>query len=198
MKALELLLSVKAKDEDFYKNSVDEKQDKEIVITGCFNEIEDEVKTSKGIKNRIFSYEGYGDTFVYRKIYTLGDSNKARIEAREHPIAIKPEYRDCKNIEEMISLGADKAWFENIGIASSKKLNSTDRKKLMEIEELWEVDLEKEIWSDNPGGFENIVQEKLPKFLMIPGMDKFGDNVSGNKNGALNELLNIFFDEIKE
>lgn len=200
LKALELLLSVKAKakDEDFYKNSVDEKQDKEIVITGWFNEIEDEVKKSKGIKNRIFYHEGYGDTFVYRKIYTLGDSNKARIEAREHPVEIKAEYRDCKTIEEMISLGADKTWFENIGISLTKNLNNTDRKKLLDIEELVNIDLENERWADNPGGFENIVQEKLPKFLMIPAMDKFGDNVSGNKNGALNELLNIFFDEIKE
>lgn len=130
LKALELLLSVKARaqDEDFYKNSVDEKQDKEIVITGWFNEIEDEVKKSKGIKNRIFYNEGYGDTFVYRKIYTLGDSNKARIEAREHPVEIKAEYRDCKTIEEMISLGADKTWFENIGISLTKNLNNTDRK----------------------------------------------------------------------
>lgn len=200
LKALELLLNVKAKAqyEDFYTNSVDEKKDEEIVITGWFNEIEDEVKTSRCIKNRIFPCEGYGDTFVYRKIYALNDSKKARIEAREHPIEINSKYRECKNIEEMINLGADRTWFENVGITFSKKLNVNDRKKLMDIEELLEVDLAKEIWVDNPGGFENIVQEKLPKFLMIPAMDKFGDNVSENKNGALNELLNMFFDEIKE
>lgn len=200
LKALELLLNVKAKVQykDFYTNSVDEKKEEEIVITGWFNEIEDEVKTSRGIKNRIFPCEGYGDTFVYRKIYALNDSKKARIEAREHPIEINSKYRECKTIDEMINLGADRTWFENVGITFSKKLNVNDRKKLMDIEELLEVDLAKEIWVDNPGGFENIVQEKLPKFLMIPAMDKFGDDVSGNKNGALNELLNMFFDEIKE
>ncbi|EJS68620.1 AAA family ATPase [Bacillus cereus] len=208
-KALEYLLSDvrKLEDNDFasilnQEQTANEILTDKITLTAEFRDCPPEAKSWRGIKGRIFLYDttNYpgesGLKIFYRKTFERGEN--VVIEMKQCKRTIKECFTSCKTLEDYIKSGLDEQIIIELfkGEDIHKNLVKTQQTKLMELDELYDIDDTTEEWVKNPGGIVGNVLSRLPRFLLIPAQDKV-DELSST-NGSLVKTLNSLFDEVRE
>lgn len=209
--AVELLLSGKDKltSSDYSMLFNEELQQNEtvsdtVVLTGEFYNVPEDIVQFQGFnQSRLIRYELNEETngetgckIVYRKTFPIG--KKVEISMLKYQRTLKEEFKNCKKPEDFIELGIEPAVFVELFGEDKLKTNIVAAKKslLEEVDNLWDIDYENEIWDNNPGGIMGNVLHKLPKFILIPAQHSNGE--IDDKSGALHEILNELFKEVRE
>lgn len=173
-----------------------------IIFTAEFRNLPEEAKQWRGFKGRVLNYdipEGKEETglkIVYRKIFEL--NKDVKIEMMQHKLKPKKCFASCKTLLDYIKAGLEESIVEEYfeGKDRNKNLSTSEKKKLEEIDEIYEI-YESEIeWYENPGGIMNNVLSKMPTILIIPAQDKM-DELNGEK-GALSTTLKELFNSVRE
>lgn len=191
--ALEALLSLeteKLKEVDIREGDEGTREE-ETVITGYIGDIPTEVATSRGFRGRVLDGE-----FVYRKTLSAL-STKPKLETREYPCSVKPEFEGAKTVGDLISAGLGPEVVEEaLGTsAPDEKL----KKKGWErgIPEVLNFDTNAEpTWVENPGGIPQVVLSKLPRVIHIPAITQTKDIESTEKTSVLGECLWLLFQDL--
>jgi predicted ATP-dependent endonuclease of OLD family len=208
LKAIEILLSTKgdklsAHDYSMLfnvENNENERQVDKVVLTGEFRNVPENIVQFRGFnKSRLLKYETESETgykIVYRKTFEY--EKKAKIEILTYSKERKPEFTDCKKPNDFIDNGIERQIIVDLFGENSldKNITTKNSEHLEEIDEIWNIDTTEEKWIENPGGIPQNVLSKLPKYLLIPAIDK-ADEITG-KNGAMHEIMNQLFEEVRE
>jgi len=208
LKAIELLLSVKGdklSEHDYSmlfnkEQNENERQVDKVILTGEFRNVPENIVQFRGFnKSRLLKYETENKTgykIVYRK--TFAYDKKAKFEILTYSKELKAEFIDCKKPNDFIDNGvARKTIVDLFGENSlDKNITAKNRELLEELDEIWDIDTSEEKWIENPGGIPQNVLSKLPKYLLIPAIDK-ADEITG-RNGAMHEIMNQLFEEVRE
>lgn len=211
LSAIELLLSGKEKLTEcdysmlFNKELVqNETVADKVVLTGEFYNVSPDIIQFQGFnQSRLIKYELDSETrdesglkLVYRKTFPL--DKKVEISMLTYPKSIKEDYEDCKKPQDFIDKGIDKEKLVALFGEDKLSANITAAKKTLldELDELWDIDDTTEEWENNPGGIAGNVLNKLPKFILIPAQHSTGE--IDDKSGALHEILNELFKEVRE
>lgn len=202
--AIEFLLSASKRidDKDYYSIIDEETQEQktatnEVVLEAEFRNLPIEAKEWKGFKGRIFTYEvteenETGLCIFYRKTYTLGKDVVVEMKSKKKHLLEK--YNQCKFPKDYIDLGIEENIIAELFADVSKKITAKDEILLESIDEIWEFE-EEEDWFSNPGGFQGIVLNKLPKFLLIPA-DSAANHLE-SESGVLGKTLSELFEEVR-
>jgi putative ATP-dependent endonuclease of OLD family len=200
--ALELFFSdVKTLDEeDYFKIDEPKFQADEIVFEVKLTDLPLESNSWRGFKGRIFSETTNGETLnciYYRKTYPR--SGTAKREMRSCSKTIRDEFAKCRTLDDYISAGISEAviaeCFEG-EVNKAKAITAKDKDKLDLISEIWDVDETNSDWATNPGGIEQNILVKLPRFLLIPAEN--GKNEINKPGGALQNTMKELFSEVRE
>lgn len=211
LSAIDVLLSGKEKLTDFdYSMLFNEElgQNKtvvdEIVLTGEFYNVSPEIIQFQGFnQSRLIKYELDSETegesglkLVYKKTFPIG--KKVEISILTYPKTLKDDFKDCKKPQDFIDKGVSEEKLVNLFGEDKLGVSITSAKKVLldEIDDIWDIDYSTEEWENNPGGFAGNVLNKLPKFILIPAQHSSGE--IDDKSGALHEILNELFKEVRE
>jgi len=201
LKALDIFFSGQDKldEQDYFFDTISECRAKSIVFTVKFIDLPKESVNWRGFKGRIFKENIDGKntlTIYYRKTYPL--DGKMIKEMRTYEKVLKSQYEKCKKISDFIASNASIDEFDEIfgeQFDKEKKLIKSERVKLELIHELWDINDGKEEWFVNPGGIDGNILVKLPRFLLIPAVDK-RDEIEGT-SGALQKTMKELFTEVR-
>ncbi|WP_207668582.1 AAA family ATPase [Ruminococcus bovis] len=174
----------------------------DIILTAEFCDLPTEARLWRGFKGRVIPSinKVAGETglsFIYRKTFSIGASS-AKIETKEFKKEIKPNYRDCKTVQDYLDNGLDEGNLsdEINQLDRDKKLTNKQKRMFDSVDEIFDFDETEEVWVENPGGIPQNVLSKLPKYLLIPAQDR-EDEITGS-SGTLQKTLNELFSEIRE
>lgn len=205
--ALEYLLSANNSipTDEFY--SLEENGEKrsvvdQVILTAEFHNLPEESDLWRGFKGRVLNYEvgekgsDTGRKFIYRKTYPKG--GKVKIETLENPKIIKEQFENCTCVQDYIDAGLPEEELTNEirKIKYDKKLSTKEQDLFNNVEYIYDIDVSKECWIENPGGIPQNVLSKLPKYLLIPAQDSEGE-ISGT-SGTLQKTLNELFNEVRD
>ncbi|UUV17391.1 ATP-dependent endonuclease [Fusobacteria bacterium ZRK30] len=172
----------------------------EVVLTAEFRNLPTESKTWKGFKGRVFNYDtdDEADTglgIIYRKKYPF--KNNVIIEMKSFKRILKEEFIACKTLNDYITNGIEECILVELfpGIKLDKNLTVAQKKILLELDELYDINEHEYEWHNNPGGIMQNVLSKLPKLLLIPASDKKEE--MGEKKGALVDIMSELFSEVR-
>lgn len=174
---------------------------KEIILTAEFRNLPDEALNWRGFKGRIIKFKDGEDNtnlkVVYRKTFKIGES-KCKIEMLEYVRTLKSEFEECKTLTQLIENGIDEAIINDVfkNVNKDKVLSAAEKKNFINIEELYDIDENQEVWIENPGGIPGNVLSRLPKFLLIPAEDR-ANELSGS-NGTLIKTLEEIFTDVRD
>ena len=204
LNAIDLLLSNKQKleDSDYYailNNSLEPCHNSVLEIIGEFIDIPEEADNWKFFKGLIIEDQNPLNVqenvrkIIIKKTYEIG--KEVVIEQRSYKMALKPQFEECKTIQDYLDAGLDIT--ETIqGRPLTYKLTSKDKDKvLLEYREcLYDLDNSELEWFKNPGGFFGNISCRLPKYIVIPAQSKV--NELDSDKGTLNSTLQEIFTEI--
>ena len=207
LKAIEFLLSDKKKleDTDYYavfQNNENKRYAGKIILEAEFCNVPAEASTWRGFKGRIFDYEitpdseETGKMFTLRKVFELGKD--VEVQMRQQERILKNEYKDCKTISDYQEKGlAVEVLIPSfINADVNKALTAADKKKISELDDLYDFNPKSDEWFTNPGGIPGNVLSKLPKYILIPAQHEKTE-LDGDK-GAFIQTLNELFEEVRE
>lgn len=111
---------------------------------------------------------------------------------------LKNDFKDCSTIADYLSHGLDiKALIPEFSqLEIDKKLTSAQKKRIDELEDIYDFTPRSEDWFTNPGGIPGNVLSKLPKYILIPAQHESSE-LDGN-SGAFVQTLNELFREIRD
>lgn len=207
LKAIEYLLSDKKRleESDYYTVCQDGENKRfsgKVVFEAEFRNVPMEASTWRGFKGRIFDYElpaestETGKRFIFRKVFELGKDVEVQMLQQER--ILKSDYKDCLTPSDYLSKSLDiKALIPELSQQENdKKLSAAQKKRVDELEELYDYTPKSEDWFTNPGGIPGNVLSKLPKYILIPAQHESSE-LDGN-NGAFVQTLNELFREIRD
>ncbi|MCK4764502.1 MAG: ATP-dependent endonuclease [Candidatus Aminicenantes bacterium] len=202
LKALEIFFSGKDKleEQDYFFCPDSDYRSDTITLTAKFIELPVEANGWRGFKGRIFHEKvEKKDTraIYYRKTYPF--NGKAKREMKSYEKKIKSQFQDCININQFISNGAPLSEFDDVfteHFDNDKKLTKKEKEKLELISELWDINKSKELWVQNPGGIDGNILIKIPRFLLVPAVDKT-DEIEGT-TGSLQKTMKELFAEVRD
>ncbi|RFZ92870.1 DUF2813 domain-containing protein [Mucilaginibacter conchicola] len=187
-------------DDDYFKIDDPEHQADEVIFEVKLTDLPAESNTWRGFKGRIFAEAPNGEPLnciYYRKTYPRGGA--AKREMRSCSKTIKEEFAKCKTLDDYLAVGISEEiiaeCFEG-DVNRSKNLTAKDKDKLDLISEIWDVDENNAEWAQNPGGIEQNILVKLPRFLLIPAEN--GKNEINKQGGALQNTMKELFNEVRE
>jgi len=206
LKSIEFLLSSEKtmSDDNYYKycdegGTLCEPAD-EIMLTAEFRNLPIESKVWRGFKGRVFSYDtedplDTGLGIIYRKKYPL--KSNVIIEMKSFKRILKEEFIACKTLNDYIINGIEEYILEELfpNIKLDKNLTAAQKKTLLELDELYDINEHEYEWHSNPGGIMQNVLSKLPKLLLISASDKKEE--MGEKKGALVDIMSELFSEVR-
>lgn len=190
--ALEALLSLESErlKQDDIRETEDGTRQEETVITAHFGDVPSQVAASRGFRGRVVNRE-----FVYRKTLTTL-SSKLKLETREYPHTVKPEFEKAKTAGDLIDGGLPEDILQ-------ESLGTSDRdaklKKGWErgVPEVLDFDTNAEPdWIENPGGIPQNVLSKLPRMIHIPAITDTKDIESTDEKHVLGECLGLLFEDL--
>jgi predicted ATP-dependent endonuclease of OLD family len=169
-----------------------------IVLTAEFREVPEEARQWRGFKGRVLRYNKENGEVGYRVVYrkTFEPNTDYVVEMLEQPKHIKPQFKDCNTLQELIDAGLDTSPIADKlkSIDPTKKLSTKALQILGELEDaLYDYDETSEDWFENPGGIPANVLSRLPKFLLIPAQDKT-EELSGQSGTLIKTLVELFND----
>lgn len=195
--ALDYLLTPKKKAEesDFFKiesnGKVLHREDK-IVLEAKFLVSDHEADNWRGFRGRLILSDDDKRYFSYKKEFTI--DGKTNVYAKES-LKKSSKFDGCHTVQDYVELGIgiDEFPEEIKSKGNNYRIKTQDENLLKDVLEIYE-ETEDFVWVQNPGGIEQNVLSRLPKFILIPADDK-KDELS--QNGVLNKILNEVFDTIK-
>lgn len=201
--ALDYLLSDEKKiPEGEFLANIDGRVANKVILTAEFRDVPLEAESWRGFKGRVLKYDIQDDSnetglsIVYRKTYEV-DKNCV-IEMKQSKRILKDVFEGCKTFQDYINNGVDE---ESIKIIAKEKkidtkVSKTDKIKIMELDDLYDIDESEEEWFENPGGIPGNVLSKIPKFLFIPAQDRT-EELNSSK-GTLIKTLNELFSDVRD
>ena len=167
-----------------------------IVLEAEFRNLPLEAKTWRGFKGRIFDYDTKGSEesglcLTYKKTYELGKD--VVIELKSKTRAMKVQYEDIGTPQDLIDRGIAADLVGELFDDLDKKLTTTSRAKLQEINDIWDIGTE-DTWFQNPGGIPGVVLSRLPRYIIIPADTSSNEMCSG---GVLPKTLNELFEDVR-
>lgn len=197
IKAIEALLTlVTPKPEDFHRSPNGEAE-REMMITGHFSGIPQEVSSMRGFKGRVVNGE-----FIYRKKFRRQEDGKVttEIEALQYPYRFREPYNSKTKFAELCNEGFTEVqlteWFGKPTMPSKNwELYMPPEAGIIE----WCVDQEPS-WFADPGGIPQNVNSRLPRLLHIPSFVELVDfeKADDEKKSKLGECLNLLFTSLLE
>lgn len=210
LKAIDLLLTTridKLTEHDYsmlfdQRRQENIRQASRVILTGEFRNVSPSILDFQGFNaSRLLKYipenqKESGLKIIYRKTFYL--EQKPKFEILTYPKNRKSKFENCQTPADFIEKGIAKKHFQNLFHEANfdKRISQKEKILLDEIEEIWDIDLTTEKWEENPGGFHRNVTSKLPKYILIPAVDKADEITS--KNGALIQIMNELFAEVRE
>jgi putative ATP-dependent endonuclease of the OLD family len=206
LKAIELLLSgdKRLDQSDYYsirdpETGETKTEINKVVLTAEFRNLPADATTWRGFKGRIFNYDpgetGESGLFItYRKTYILGEDVVIEIKTKKRHL--KPAYQESKKPQDFINAGANADIFTELFAELDKNITTTQKPKLEEIDEIWDVE-DAEDWFKNPGGIAGNVLVRLPRFLPIPA-DCSEFELHDEKKGVLCKTLGELFEDVRD
>lgn len=210
LKAIEILLSSKMDklSQHDYSMFFDHENDENVrsvdrvIFKAEFQNVSESILEFIGFnRSRLLKYSPEdGEESPYKIIYrkTFDYDKKPKFEILTYAKKLKEEFGDCKKPSEFVDKGIAENTLKTLfsEASFSKNITAKEKDKLEEIEEIWDIDKTEEVWVENPGGIPQNVMSKLPKYILIPAVDKSDEITS--KNGALIEIMNELFTEVRE
>lgn len=201
--AIELLTSDKTKLEGECRSKyIDENgqevyDESDIIIEGYFIDVPKDIIQQRGFNASRLKVINKGNELSYAFYYRVRFDNKDKShrEIKMHSLNLKEEYSNCHTFQDFINKGIDASYFE--GKDLQKKLGKNLIPELENLcPEVFDIE-ENEEWFENPGGIPGNVLSQLPRFLKIKA-DVLSDEMAADKSGALHEILDILFSQVRE
>ena len=207
LRAIEYLLSDKKKldESDYYavfQNNENKRYAGKVIFEAEFRNVPTEASSWRGFKGRIFDYavpagsNETGKMFTFRKVFELGKD--VEVQMRQQERILKNAFKDCETIADYHNQGLDiRALIPELGsVDADKKITAAQRKKIDELEDLYDFSSKSDEWFTNPGGIPGNVLSKLPKYILIPAQHETSE-LDGDR-GAFVQTLNELFEEVRE
>ncbi len=186
---------------DFFYDEESGFRSEKVIMIAEYIGLPEEAENWKGFRGRVLKrHDSNGEIerfILFKKEYT--QDGKSIHLLKEHKRTLKPEFSNCKTINDFIDAGAleneittlfpDLPSNTNISI----KKYEGERHELMSI---WDFDFENSDWFQRPGGIVGNIISKLPRFLFIPAEDR-KDEIDG-KSGALQKIMKALFEDVRD
>lgn len=201
--AIEYLVTDKKLDESCRSKYINDDGKEEtcledVIIEGTFDSVDANIVDQRGFNaSRLCRYtdENRQTRYSFNYRVRLSVDNKHHREMQMQKQVLKPEFRDCRTIQDFINKGASADLFAGIENLN-RTLTAKDKTNLEQnYPSLYDVEEGVE-WFENPGGIPGNVLSRLPRFLKI-NADVLSGEMDATKSSTLHNLLSFMFDDVR-